>query len=392
MQNQLYPEEITEFSTEFLIKKHSRKSHIIYWLLLLSFTALVVSLFIINVDINVQSRGIITTNERTAAIVVPVYGRISQVQIIENTYVNKGDLLLLLDTTEISRSIFLTKENLKRYQSFISDLELITYSSENRSIINIAGIKTDRYQQEVNKYIADLNYQQSEIDMLKKEYYRQALLYDTKVIATAEYDQSTFKYENSLLRYQQLQSTQISTWQNELEEFQTQYISFHQSLIDQQRELDKHFILAAFDGYIQGISGISEGSTVFSGQEVATLIPNSELVAETYISTSDIGMLYHGQKTRLRIDAYDANTWGFAEASIREVANDVSVYNGHIQGFRVICAIHSDSLKYQHKAVKIKRGMSLTANFILMKRTLAQLLYDKMSDWMNPNVIKKEDY
>ncbi len=140
MQNQLYPAEITEFSTEFLIKKHSRKSHIIYWLLLLSFTALVVSLFIINVDINVQSRGIITTNERTAAIVVPVYGRISQVQIIENTYVNKGDLLLLLDTTEISRSIFLTKENLKRYQSFISDLELITFSSENRSIINIAGI------------------------------------------------------------------------------------------------------------------------------------------------------------------------------------------------------------------------------------------------------------
>lgn len=87
-----------------------------------------------------QSRGIITTNERTAAIVVPVYGRISQVQIIENTYVNKGDLLLLLDTTEISRSMFLTKENLKRYQSFISDLELITFSSENRSFINIAGI------------------------------------------------------------------------------------------------------------------------------------------------------------------------------------------------------------------------------------------------------------
>ena len=62
-----------------------------------------------------------------------------------------------------------------------------------------------------------------------------------------------------------------------------------------------------------------------SGQEVATLIPNSELVAETYISTSDIGMLYHGQKARLRIDAYEANTWGFAEASIREIANDVSV-------------------------------------------------------------------
>lgn len=388
MQKQLFPIEITELSTEKLIKRHSRRSHIIYWILLAAFTALAISLFFISVDVNVQSRGIITTNERSASITIPVYGRVAWINVTENSYVEKGDLLLLVDTIEVNRNLRLTKEKIMQLQSFISDLEIVTHMSGYKKMPQSPALQSARYEQEVNKYFSDLNYQQCEIDILKKEYDRDAKLYKNEVISTAEYEQSAYKHENSVLKYRQLISSQLSAWQSELENYKTQYISLNQNLIDQERELGKYIITAPFEGHIQGLSGISEGSTVFSGEEIATLVPGTELIAETYISTADIGMLYNGQQARLRIDAYEANTWGFVEVVIKEIANDVSMYNGQIQGFRVVCTIHSDSLAYGHKTVKIKKGMSFTANFILMKRTLAQLLYDKISDWMNPNVIE----
>ena len=388
MHNQLFPAEITEFSAETLIKTHSHKSRIIYWILLVSFTALIASLFFITVDVNVQSRGIITTNERTTSVVIPVYGKIQSLYIAENSYVNKGDTLAVIDTTEISRNLQLTNEKAEQLHSFILDLEILTTSPLSQKL----KLATPKYTKELQRHFSELRFQQSEIDILRKEYTRQQTLYKQTVISTAEYEQAAYQYENASLRYQQMQSAQLSVWQNELENNKTQLISLHQSRIELQRELQKYILTASFTGYIQGLSGIEEGSVVFSGQEIATLTPDARLIAETYITTSDIGMIYPQQQLKVRIDAYEANTWGFVEGTVEEIANDITIANGQVHGFRLVCALHSDSLQYQHKTVKIKKGMSFTANFILQQRTLAQLLYDKVSDWINPNVIKRENF
>ena len=389
MKKQLFPVEITELSAEKLIKTHSRRSHIIYWVLLLSFLAIVISLFFISIDINVQSRGIITTNQRSTPLTIPTYGHIKFLHITENKRVIKGDTLLVLDTIEINNSVCLTNEKIEQSTSFIHDLEILTKSSVEKPQLNLS---TPKYRQDNYKYLSELRFQKSEVNILKKEYNRDKKLYKENVISTAEYEQAAYLYKSASLKLENIQSAQLSVWQSDLENNKLQQINLNQNLIDLYRELQKHFLIAPFTGYIQNLSGLEHGSIVFSGQEIATLIPDAALIGETYISASDIGMIYEGQPIRLRIDAYEANTWGFIEGTVKEIANDITIVNGQAAGFRLICTLHSDSLQFQHKIVKIKKGMSFTANFMLTERTLAQLLYDKVSDWINPSIIRKDDF
>ncbi|WP_169704813.1 hypothetical protein [Runella slithyformis] len=53
--------------------------------------------------------------------------------------------------------------------------------------------------------------------------------------------------------------------------------------------------------------------------------------------------------------------------------------------FRVKCRLETPSLKLQNGyAVRLQKGMTLQARFVVIKRTLAQLLFDKAEDWFNP--------
>lgn len=386
MSKKNFPSEIIDFAVEGLIKKHSSKSKIIYLILLLTFVSFTVSLFFISVDVNVQSRGIITTKEKTNTISSPVYGKIQEINILENAYVKKGDTLIIIDTLDIKQNIALANERIALTVLNIRDLQILTALSQ-LQIMGKVSLITPQYQQELQKYKTDLYFQKSEIAILKKDYDRQHQLYQNKVIALAEYEQIKYKYESANLRYNQLLETQLASWQNELATDKTQLISLNESILNFGKELQKYFIIASSSGYIQNLSGIEKGSVIYPNQEICSLSPNTALIVETFISSSDIGMINLAQAVRFRVDAFNANTWGFIDGNVSEIANDITIVQYQMQGFKVICILNSRSLKYQNKTVTIKKGMTVTANFILTNRTLAQMLYDKVSDWLNPNII-----
>jgi HlyD family secretion protein len=386
MSKKIFPSEIAIFSAETLIKKHSTESKIIYLILLLTFGGFVVSLFFISVDVNVQSRGVITTKEKTNVISSPVYGKVQKINILENAYVKKGDTLIIIDTMDIMQNIALAKERIVLTALNISDLQKLTTLSKSE-IMGKVSLITPQYQQELQKYKTDLYFQKSEIAILKKDYDRQQQLYQNKVIALAEYEQVKYKYESANLRYNQLLETQLTTWQNELANDKTQLISLNESILNFGKELQKYFIIASSSGYIQNLLGIAKGSILYPNQEICSLSPNTSLIVETFISSSDIGMINLAQVVRFRVEAFNANTWGFIDGNVSEIANDITIVQNQMQGFKVICSLNSRSLKYQNKTVTVKKGMTVTANFILTNRTLAQMLYDKVSDWLNPNII-----
>ena len=53
--------------------------------------------------------------------------------------------------------------------------------------------------------------------------------------------------------------------------------------------------------------------------------------------------------------------------------------------FKVKCQLNKNylQLKNGYKG-QVKKGMTFSANFTVTKRSLYQLLYDKVDDWLNP--------
>ena len=381
---QIFPSSITEFSAESLIKKHSSKSKVIYWLLLFIMVALGVSLFYVKVDVNVNSPGIITSKELSTQIMAPVYGRIVYIRLKENEFVRKGDMLLVADTTDIVKRIGMINEKTQLLRNQNADLLYLNRLTKN-SRLKLYETSTPLYRQALQKFISDLRFQKSEIAILRKNYLRQLTLYKKEVIPVAKFQQAAYKYENAKLQYDKIFENQLAVWQSQLNQNQNQIFTLNGELANLQKELAKYFITASISGYVQNLAGIKKGGNIYPNQKICVITPTNDLIVETYVSATNIGFIHPHQKVKFRVAAFDYNEWGMLKGTVSDIAKDVRLTKGSSPVFIVRCRLDKTTLSYHNKTVRVRKGMTVNANFFLTHRTLAQLLYDKVTNWLNPN-------
>jgi membrane fusion protein, peptide pheromone/bacteriocin exporter len=113
--------------------------------------------------------------------------------------------------------------------------------------------------------------------------------------------------------------------------------------------------------------------------------PNGALMAECYVPSKDIGLLKNGQAARFLIDAYNYNYFGAATGFIFSIDNDFILLD-KIPVYKVKCRLNESRLKLSNGfSGDIKKGMSFRVRFITCRRTIWQLLYDNLNDWMDPS-------
>lgn len=386
MPRQIFPSSIVEFSEESLIQKHSTQSKTIYWLLILMVLLFGVSIFFVKVDVNLHARGIVTSQEQSTSIASPVSGTIQRLYLAENAFVRQGDTLLVVETQTLETSISSIKDKKELIENSNSDLRFLSGLIP-KNVLQKKALITPLYSHQWQEFKSILRLQKSEIAILKKEYNRQEKLYAQKVIAKAEYETVTYKLENERLQYQKIFDSQLSRWQKQLEQNKTEIIELDQQLNSLAKDLGNYFIKAPISGYIQKLSGIKKQGLLSLNQDICIISPSEHLMVETYVSSSDIGLVRMHQEVKFRVDAFNFNQWGMLKGKVVEIANDIRVQDNGTPYFKIRCQLESTSLSYQGRRVNVKKGMAINANFFLSERTLAQLLYDKITDWMDPNVM-----
>lgn len=114
-------------------------------------------------------------------------------------------------------------------------------------------------------------------------------------------------------------------------------------------EKQKQFfvITAPVSGTIEEFSGIYIGSMLQAGQTIAVISPESEKIAEVYVSAKDIGYLKEGQLTKIQIDAFNYNQWGSLQGEIADISGDfILVDNTPV--FKVKCKLDKDYLELKN--------------------------------------------
>jgi membrane fusion protein, peptide pheromone/bacteriocin exporter len=88
--------------------------------------------------------------------------------------------------------------------------------------------------------------------------------------------------------------------------------------------------------------------------------------------------------TRLHVDAFNHFEWGFIPGRISQIAEDfVTVEQRPV--FRVEVALDETHLELRGGARgELRKGMSVQARFVLTRRSLLQLLRDRVVDWIEP--------
>ena len=362
------------------------RGYSLYWLILIALFTCLVALPFIYVDVSVQSRGVITTLNKTVQLNSPITAKVTRVDMAENKKVQKGDTLLVLEQSGLTNEIQLINLQLEQQQSYINDITHLLNVFEN------AAIQTSLYLKEREDYTTSINTFKRKIEKLNVEFKRTSTLHNDGVIPLNTYQEDSFKLEEARDELLMYKTASHARWEKERNDYTISNQELKRKANNLVQQRSQYQMTAPFDGSIIDFNGVAVGNFLTESQLIAYLSPQQELIAECYISPSDIGFIAQGMPVRLQIDTYDYNQWGMLDAVIFEVADDVIFVDGQYR-YLIRCQLKDNRLQLSNGVVgNMKKGMSLTARFIVTKRSLYQLLFDTVDDWLNPKVIPNKSF
>lgn len=391
---QIFPKEIIEFTAEHYLSKQSVKSQIIYSTVVIFIIGALASLPFIYVDITVKSRGILQPISPRSEIYSPVSGRVVKFDLQENQAVDKGQLLMKVDDQVINNQIQLLTETQNRQVLYIGDLDkllsldsshLFTWSPLLKSPLYNKVLKSPLYNKDYSQFQEELTNSWGKIKKTEKDFLRDKKLFEQQVIAELEFDNRKFEYQQVLAGFRLMIKRKRRAWENDRLKLAIELSDTRSKIEQLNEERRKYKLHAATKGNIHNLIGIKEGSYVYVNQKIAEISPDSTLVVYCFVTPKDIGQIMSGQSARFRVDAFNFHQWGVLTGKVKDISNDVYLLDNQQPVFKVKCTLERDylALKSGHKG-HLRKGMTLQANFLITRRNLYQLLFDKADDWLNP--------
>ncbi len=375
----IFPPEIINYSAETYYSRLSNTHKTIYWVVLAFFALAIMLLPVIKIDISTQSRGVVRSPIENTVIQSAVYGEVTRFNLKENAGISMGDTLLVLNTERIEEQIALEKQKRIENERFINDIQLLLSGQKP------VGLK---YMSEYNRYQSKVKEQNIQIDYLQNEYNIEKTLFEKGVNAKSDYLYQKNNLDKAIGVLAYLQEEYKTSWQSEQTRLELENQTIDSNIKQLEKEKRQYVITCPVSGTLIQVAGFQQGNFISPSQPLAYISVADSLLAECYVSPMDIGYIHPGQEVSFQMDAFDYREWGLISGMVDEVINDViSIENQPM--FRVRCILNESSLKLKNGYEgNVKKGMTLTGRFKLNKRSLFQLLFDKVDDWMNPKIVK----
>ncbi|NBC64371.1 MAG: HlyD family efflux transporter periplasmic adaptor subunit [Bacteroidetes bacterium] len=383
MSQELFPKEIIENSQESNFSTHSVQSKIIYSTIVSSLIVLIGALPFINVDVGIHSKGMIRPVTEVQKITSPVSAKIVSLSASENSYVRKGEIIAKLDDTEIKDRLRFNQSRQSQLESYVSDIEWLKDNASEITDVRL-NLNTERYMRTGLEFRQQMLNQKQAIIQLKREFEREKTLYNRNATSLLKLEEKEYLLKVEENKYKLLLDQQQNAWSLDIATFQDEIQQLLSEFSQLKNELKRYKIISPLSGTLQNSNGISENSFIYTNQVLAEISPDTTLIAEVYVPPNDIGLLKENMSVRLQIDAYDHNQWGTASGKIESISTDM-ILSENTPVFKVRSSIDQAFLELPNGFKgEIKKGMTFQARFIISRRSLFQLLYDNIDDWLNP--------
>ncbi len=360
----------------------------IYWFILLLVVISIASLPFIKIDISVKSQGIIRPVDEKTELKSSISTTIDSIYFKEGDTVRKGDVIIQLRKENIAIKKSMNDFEINQRNQFINDLSTLTYNST-FSNATVNSLQSPVYKQQTSRFVFQISELNTQLKKVNKELYMDSVLSIDRVIAPKEMFDKRIEHEKLIANIRATKEQQLATWQGELARYQLEKSQYQNA--NQQLNEDDNFysIKAPISGVLQNFNKYYDGSLIQAGEVLAVISPQAELIAECYVNTRDVGLLKQKQQTLFQIDAFDYNYFGILTGKILTIDNDYTVIDNK-PVFKVRCILDNKQLYLKNGfAGELKKGMTVQARFVVTKRSLWQLLFDKIDDWVNPTAPAK---
>ena len=372
-----------ENTVSVLNARYSKNNYLIYKLLLAVVVVVGISLPIIEVDITSQSRGIVRPLSNNIHVTTIVSGRVKKANVINNQAVIKGDTLLVVEMSNINEQLQANVSVLNDIRERLADLDVLTDDNKNK-----CRLITSLYRGEWMEYqsrLEDLNVKSRQYE---RELNRAAEGLKMGLVSDFDYNRIKDEFIANELNIKSFKTQQNADWQKIKKQLEEQKINMEGDVNRIKSELTNYVVEAPISGTLVTDIQIQNNSYINAGQTVATITPEDNLIVECYVEPMDVGFIEKNQEVTLQYDAFNYNQWGVGHAIVYDIDKNVTIQEGRTF-FIVRCRMKDTSLSLKNGyTVNIRKGMTLNGRFLVTKRTLWQLLFDKIDDWFNPKLSK----
>ena len=382
----ILPSEFINNGIDVYLAKHAVNSWKTYWLAISIVVISLISLPFIYVDVSVQEAGSIRPVVEKTEIRSSITEWVDSVYVREGQMLNQGDTILTFLQANPDFQIEYQQKRLTDMQEHISDLIFLA-----KELKPDFFCSTSR-KQEYILFIQRVKEQETNIAKAQKDLERNQSLYEKGVISAEEYENYSYEYDKNLNALALLKNSQISQWQNDLNTYTNSLEEMKNSLNLQLRERNRYVIVSPVTGTLDQFSGIYAGSMIQTSSLLAVISPDSTLFAEIYVSSRNIGYIHTGMDVSIQTEAFNYNEWGSISGKVTDISSDFMTNNSGTNAFyKIKCSLDRNYL-IRKNGIKgfLKKGMVVSAHFKITKRSLFDLLYQKMDDWVNPSQYSKQ--
>ena len=298
---------------------------------------------------------------------VPVGGVVDKILVTDGERVNKGQILLRLDT----------EATLDRKAS---SEQTIVFTEQQLSLKRVELKSSLDVNQTTQNVLAKRLVLEKEI--LKR--YQQLL----EQGASAELQYLTQK--NKVQEIQgQLEEAKVerlrkeSILQQDIRSLKSQLADLKSKLTELNVNIRYQAIKSPVDGVVFDIQPKSPGFVAQTSEPVMKVVPFDKLEARVEIPSKDIGFVSVGKPVDISIDSYPASDFGVLEGKVRSIGSDALPpdQNNNSYRFPADIQLNTQQLKLKDGSdLPLQVGMSLQANIKLRNVTYLQLLLQNFQE------------
>lgn len=382
-QDQLLSAAFVEDSIDTYLARHGRLGRWLYLTLVGGVVAVGALLPMITVQPSVRSAGVVRPETEKQDVRARTAGVVERVTLRENAAVRQGDTLALLRAGALDERRALLGTRIDEARRLAADLE--TLARRPLPLASAAVLQTPALRGEHAAYVEAIGEYTPRLEQATRELARMRALAAQGAATASEVDEKTFAVAGIESERTSARARHVSAWETRLAAARAELESLEAERRQAVEENTLYAVVAPVTGTLEQVASLSPGSFLASADRLAVISPASKLVADVDVRPADIGQVHVGMPVRLRVDAFDATDWGFVSGRVTEISNDAVPVNG-APAFRVKVALEQEQLTLRTGFVgHIKKGMTLQARFMLAERSLWQLLFDDVSDWLDPN-------
>ena len=315
----------------------------------------------------IKSQGTIESTNKNY-IMSPYTGKISKMNISEGSFVDAGDVLFTVESTELDLQEEQISGQIQVYSENVSQLKKLEQSvMDGENHFDITKADDRQYYNQYEAYMSQIK--QNDIDTSTYKAYG----YSDAQIET-ELEKNNAKI--SEIYYSTLKSIDesITQYETEIEKLKVQ----NGAIANGQSEYQ---VLANTSGIVHMINEYKEGMVVQAAGAIGSIAnENDQYVVTAYLGVNDRPRVSPGDSVNIEVVGLAQNTYGNLKGKLISVDNDISTsQNGEQSFFKSKIEIETPYLiSRKGNKVNISNGMSVEARIIYDELTYFDYLLESL--------------